>query len=92
MAATAKATSIPAPADYGLDAPGTVRNMFQRGAMLLLLDAGMWYMNREYNPTGGAAMLRVLGSIGVTLIAGAAVMVWSSRSGKMAVRDKISIP
>ena len=57
--------------------------------MLLLLGGAMWYMNREYNPTGGAAMLRVLGSIGVTLIAVGGVMVWSSRSGKLAVRDKI---
>lgn len=89
MAATAKATSAPAQADYGLDAPGAVRNMFQRGAMLLVLGVAMWYMNREYNPRGGAAMLSVLGSIGVALIAVGGFMVWSSRTGKLAVRDQI---
>ena len=91
MAATTVKGSpaVPSKADYGLDAPGMVRNIATRGAMLFLLGLGLWYMNRETNPHGGTALFVVLGIAGLGFGAAAGVMVWSSRVAKLAMREQI---
>jgi len=89
MPATAKAPPVPAKADYGLDAPRVVRRMLVRGVLLFGLGAGLWFMNRDMNPRGGSALFSVLGSMGAAFLLTGVVMVWSSRTGKLAMRDRI---
>jgi arsenite methyltransferase len=89
MAATPKTSRPPAKPDYGLDAPSVVRNMITRGIIIFLLGFGLWYMNRNGNAKGGAALFAVLGCIGAGFILTGLIMVWSSRSGKMGVRDRM---
>src|SRR6266403_619263 len=76
-------------ADYGLDAPVVVKRMFSRGAWILALAIGLFVMNRVEYPEPAARLLRVLGSIGLTFAAVGAYMVWSSRVGKLALRDRL---
>jgi len=49
----------------------------------------IWYMNRAIAPHRGLAVLYALGGIGVVYFAVAAAMVWSSRVGKLGVRDRL---
>ncbi len=89
---SAKATALPQSprqADYGLDAPKRVRQMFSRGAMLFLFGLGVWFMNRASAPGPGLALFLVFGCIGLGFLATAFVMRWSSHVGKLRVRDVI---
>jgi SAM-dependent methyltransferase len=79
----------PRPADYGIDAPKRVRQLFTRGAVLVLLGAGIWFMNRASAPGPGFALFCVLACIGLGFLAAAAIMRWSSKVGKLRVRDTI---
>ena len=89
MAAIAKTVATPSKPDYGLDAPKVVRTMFTRAAMLILLAIAIWYMNRTENPSGGLALFCVFFTIGLGLLGTGAWMVWSSRVGKLQVRDQM---
>jgi ubiquinone/menaquinone biosynthesis C-methylase UbiE len=78
-------------ADYGIDAPGIVR--FQ--ILLTLAGFGLWTLTLlRFIPSqlGGSFAVSVSwGSLlaGVWGVAGAGVFLWSSRYGKIRVRDKI---
>ncbi len=87
--AAAKATTAPATADFGIDSPGRMRELFSRGALVFLLGFGLWFMNRAENPQGGAALFAALAVIGVALAGAGAFMLWSSRTGKLGVREQI---
>lgn len=79
----------PVKTDYGIDAPTTVKRLFIRGGLLILLGVVIYYMNRDSNPKGGTALFAVFGCMGLCLAVAGAIMVWSSRSGKLAMRDRI---
>src|SRR4051812_10841343 len=89
MATTAKAVATLSRADYGIDAPGKVRERFMRGVVIFLLGFGMWYMNRAENPSGGMALFIVLAILGLVYVAIGGYMLWSSRTGKFGVRDRM---
>src|SRR5436305_1096184 len=84
---SAKATARPAPAhaEYGLDAPRRVRQMFVRGATFIVLGIAVWLMNWTSAPAGGAAVGSILLLIGVGYAAAGATMRWSSANGKARV-------
>jgi len=63
--------------------------MFTRGVVLFLLGFGMWFMNQVENPRGGMALFIALALIGAGFIGVGAAMVWASRSGKIAMRERI---
>jgi arsenite methyltransferase len=84
MAATV-ATKI----DYGIDAPEVLKSMAIRGGVFLLFGVVIWFMNRALMPGRAMTLLGVLGSIGVVYLLVAAVMYWSSRVGKLRVRDRL---
>lgn len=97
MSAASKAAAPPAApvrADYGLDAPKRIRQMIIRGVVMFLLGFGIWFMNRAVAPGPGAALFVVFAVISLSYLAAVGVMIWSSRAGKIAVRDQIldSIP
>jgi SAM-dependent methyltransferase len=75
--------------DYGLDAPKQFRSLITRGIVLFLLGLGFYVMNRTNAPGGGLALFIVFGLIGLGHLAAAGVMYWSSRTGKLQVRDQI---
>ena len=63
--------------------------MFSRGAWTLAFGIAVFAMNRAEFPGPAASLLSVLGSIGVAFLATGAIMVWSSRVAKLALRDRI---
>ncbi len=75
--------------DYGIDAPGVLKSMAIRGGVFAGFGVVIWFMNRALMPGRAATMLMVLGAIGVVYLAVAAVMLWSSRVGKLRVRDRV---
>ena len=87
--AAAAPPQLPRRADYGLDAPRSVRKMFTRGALLFLFGLGVWFMNRAYAPGPGLAVFLVLGTMGLGFLGAALVMRWSSHTAKLRVRDVV---
>jgi len=75
--------------DYGLDAPGIVKDMFTRGGWSLAFGLALWFMNRVEYPGPAASLLSVLGSIGIAFLAVGAFMLWSSRVAKFTLRDEL---
>jgi arsenite methyltransferase len=75
--------------NYGLDAPGVVRNLTVIGAVLVLL--GM--LSGTVAPDGQWGWLRrfqgAFWAPGLSLLVTAAVMIWGSRIGKRRFRDRI---
>jgi len=82
------ATTISKP-DYGIDAPAVLKDMLTRGGLFLGFGLAIWFMNRVAMPGRGLAVLAALGAIGVAYFLVAAAMVWSSRVGKLSVRDRL---
>ena len=83
--------------DYGLDAPGVVRNLFLVAAagivLVALRAAGIWSGVLVLGPVAGVTLAFPLASMGAWAGAGCAAMgiwmVWSSRSGKVRDRERL---
>lgn len=75
--------------DYGVDTPSMVEDNFSRGGWALALALGVWWMNRAEYPDVSMRILLILGSIGVVCLGFAYYMLWSSRQGKLIVRDAL---
>jgi arsenite methyltransferase len=75
--------------DYGLDAPLLVKRMFSRGAWTLAIGVAVFLINRTDNPGPAGTLLGVFVAIGGIFLAVGGYMVWSSRTGKLALRDKL---
>jgi len=81
--------------DYGLDAPGVVRNLFIIGAVGLLLwgstALGIWSGEEVLGPIAGVNVLLPVGTIGLCGGLGCSMMgiwmVWSSKLGKIKTRE-----
>ncbi len=69
--------------DYGLDAPGDVRKLLVRGAVLSAL-AIVLYVANGPNPVAPIFL-----SIGITFLIVGAVMIWSSRVAKPRMCDRL---
>jgi arsenite methyltransferase len=94
-------TAVPPPPvtarpDYGLDAPPVVRNLLLAGALGTLFWLGAWaglWSGTVRLPLGADTLRIVLApaavSIGLTCLAMAAWMVWSSKVGKVRERERL---
>jgi arsenite methyltransferase len=71
--------------DYGLDAPGIVRKMLVRGGVLTALAAAIHIANGP----AGRPITSIFASIGITFLAVGIIMIWSSRVGKLRMRDRM---
>lgn len=87
--AEAVAQGNPPKADYGLDAPVVVKRMFTRGGWCVAVGLALFVINHDQYPDTSARLLAVLGFIGVVFWAVGAFMIWSSRVGKIALRDRL---
>jgi len=87
----AEASTLPTTAriDYGLDAPRTVSSMFSRGGWSVGFGLLLFLINRSEYPGPATNLLVALGLIGVVFLAVGAVMVWSSRTAKLELRDRL---
>ena len=83
-----RAPQMPQP-DYGIDAPKLVRRFAVRGGVMVVFAALLYYSNRNSSPAAAVSIGSMLLSIGVTFLLISALMVWSSRVGKLKVRDRI---
>jgi len=89
-------TPVREPPDYGVDAPGVVRNLFLVAAVGLGLWAtvalGLW-SGRLAVPVGPVKLVFPLASMGALAAAGCAAMaiwmLWSSRIGKVRERERL---
>ncbi|MBZ5606052.1 MAG: hypothetical protein LAO79_27475 [Acidobacteriia bacterium] len=79
----------PPSADYGIDAPVIVKRMFTRAAWCLGVGLAVYFINHNEYPDTSAKLLSVLGSIGLCFLAAGAFMVWSSKVGKVKMRDQL---
>lgn len=86
MAVSEKASTKP---DYGLDAPHMVRRLFSRGLWTLAIGAAVFFVNRGESPGPAQMLLAVLATMSAGFLATAGFMVWSSRVGKLKVRDRL---
>jgi SAM-dependent methyltransferase len=75
--------------DYGLDAPLTVKNMFGRAGWSLFFGFALWFMNHKEYPGPALSLLTVLGLLGLVFLGVALYMTWSSRTAKLALRERL---
>ncbi len=82
------AAEIAAP-DYGLDAPLLVKRMFTRAAWTAAIGIAVFLINRTDNPGPAATLLAVFLAIAAIFAAIGGYMTWSSRTGKLQLRDTL---
>ena len=75
--------------DYGLDAPKLVRRFAIRGALLLAFAVALYLSNRTTSPGPAKTLTSLLAAIGLGFLFAAGIMVWSSRVGKLKLRDRM---
>jgi len=75
--------------DYGLDAPLLVKRMFTRAAWTAAIGIAVFLINRTDNPGPAATLLAVFLAIAAIFSAIGGYMTWSSRTGKLRLRDKL---
>ena len=76
-------------ANYGIDAPKDQQSLMWRGITFLALGLGIFFMNRQEYPGPAGTLLAVLGLVGVGFFSVACYMYWSSKTGKLQLRDQI---
>jgi arsenite methyltransferase len=75
--------------DYGLDAPKLVRRLAVRGTLILIFAVILYIANRAGSPGAAPALAGIFGCIGLGFLVAAAMMLWSSRVGKLKLRDRM---
>ena len=75
--------------DYGLDAPLLVKRMFSRGAWTIAIGVAVFFINKTDNPGPAGTLLAVFLAIGAIFLAVGGYMVWSSRTGKLQLRETL---
>jgi arsenite methyltransferase len=75
--------------DYGLDAPKLVRRFAIRGGLLLAFAVALYLSNRTTSPAAAKTLTSLLVAIGLGFLLAAGIMFWSSRVGKLKVRDRM---
>jgi arsenite methyltransferase len=75
--------------DYGIDAPVLVKRMFTRAAWTAAIGAAVFLINRKDNAGPAATLLVVFLAIAAIFLAVGGYMLWSSRTGKLALREKL---
>jgi ubiquinone/menaquinone biosynthesis C-methylase UbiE len=83
------ALSVPARADYGIDAPGVVRNLGLIGIVGIIAGNLIGWLMGDTFPTVAAILSNWLGWGGFGCLVSAVAMLLSSKVGKMRERDRL---
>jgi arsenite methyltransferase len=75
--------------DYGLDAPLLVKRMFTRAAWMFAIAMAVFLINRKEYPGPAGMVLAVFTVIAAGFLAVGLYMTWSSRTGKLKLRDEL---
>ena len=75
--------------DYGLDAPLLVKRMFTRAAWTVAIGVAIFLINRTDNPGPAGTLFAVFAAMGAGFLAVGLYMTWSSRTGKVRLRDQL---
>lgn len=75
--------------DYGLDAPKVVQRFAVRGGLLIAFAVILYLVNRDASPRAAAVLAVISACAGVGFALVAAIMIWSSRIGKLTLRDRL---
>jgi arsenite methyltransferase len=75
--------------DYGLDAPLLVKRMFTRAAWTAAIGIAVFLINRKDNVGPAGTLLAVFLAIAAIFAAIGAYMTWSSRTGKLQLRETL---
>src|SRR3984957_9337308 len=75
--------------DYGLDAPLLVKRMFTRAAWMFAIGVAVFLINRREYPGPAGVVLAVFCVIAAGFLAVGLYMTWSSRTGKLKLRDEL---
>ncbi len=94
MAKTAAASKPPdpaalGPADYGIDSPLEIKSMYARAAWTFAFGFLLWFQNRDEYPGPAASLLAALSVIAAVFVWAGYFMTWSSRKGKLRLRDTL---
>jgi ubiquinone/menaquinone biosynthesis C-methylase UbiE len=81
--------SVPARADYGIDAPGVVRNLGLIGIVSIIAGNRIGWLMGATSPMVAAILASWLGGGGFSCLASAVAMLLSSKVGKMRERDRM---
>jgi SAM-dependent methyltransferase len=76
-------------ADYGLDSPSQIKSMYSRGAWTFAFGFALWFMNRQEYPGPAASLLVSLSLVAAVFVWAGYFMMWSSRTGKLVLRDRL---
>lgn len=75
--------------NYGLDLPAEIKAMYSRGAWTFAFGFALWFMNRAEYPGPGASMMAALAAVAAVFVWAGWFMTWSSRHGKLKLRDQL---
>jgi arsenite methyltransferase len=75
--------------DYGIDSPALIRNWYHRAGWSVAAGLAVWFINREQYPATAAELLAVLVAMALGFTAVARYKVWSSRTGKLQLREQL---
>ena len=75
--------------DYGLDSPALTRSWYHRAGWTLAAGIFVWIINRQEYPATAAQLLAVLAALAAAFAAVAAYRTWSSRTGKLQLREQL---
>ena len=75
--------------DYGLDFPFQVRRWFGRAGWTIAIALAVFFINRSEYPGPALSLLLVLTALAGLFCAVGGVMVWSSRTAKLPLRDRL---
>ena len=75
--------------DYGIDGPKEMQTYLWRGATFFALGLGVFLMNRRDYPGPAGTLFGVLGVIGLAFLALGGLWYWTSKNGKLKLRDDI---
>jgi arsenite methyltransferase len=76
-------------AEYGIDAPGVVRNFALGGVAALMAGAALFRLLRARQPLTASILLGLAGLNGLLCLGTASLMIWSSKVGKFHARDRL---
>jgi ubiquinone/menaquinone biosynthesis C-methylase UbiE len=83
------ATQTKGALDYGIDAPALTRSWYHRAGWTLGFGLLVWIINRQEYPATAAELFAVLTVFSAACAAVAAYRTWSSRTGKIQLREQL---